>query len=287
VNESNPEAAMSRTALVGLLTLAGALPCLAADDDKWSTVKGRVAYDDSKVPIPKRVAPNTKGAALPPCAAMDKYFLTEDWVVDAKTKGIRDVVVWLAPEPTADQWRRLRLPKEDDNRLRTFPTFRPVNIHPDLKNPSKVPVVIDQPCCRFIPHQAAIRVGQTLVIKNSAAFAHNANYTSTNNGSDNPLIPEGKEIQIPIGKPERNEMKITCNIHGWMSASVRVFDHPYFAVTNEKGEYEIKNAPVGQYRIFVWHSTGGMSGGSDGLFGYDLKVTPKKTDVKDYAFVAK
>jgi hypothetical protein len=89
---------MSRTALVGLLTFAGALPCLAADDDKWSTVKGRVVYDNSKVPIPKRVAPNIKGAALPPCAAIDKEFLTEDWVVDVKTKGIRDVVVWLAPE---------------------------------------------------------------------------------------------------------------------------------------------------------------------------------------------
>lgn len=277
---------MYRVALVGWLTLLGILPGLAADADKWSTVKGRVVYDDSRIPIPKRVAPNTKGAAVPPCAAMDKDFLTEEWVVDPKTKGVRDVVVWLAPEPTAEEWRRLRLPAKDGNRLRTFPSFKPGEIHPDLRNPPKDPAVIDQPCCRFIPHQSAVRVGQTLVIKNSAAFAHNANYTSTYNGSDNPLIPEGKQIEIPIRKPERNEMRITCNIHPWMSASVRVFDHPYFAVTNEKGEYEIRNAPVGQYRLFVWHSTGGMSGGRDGLFGYELKVTPKRTDVKDYAFTA-
>jgi hypothetical protein len=277
---------MSRPALVGLLVLVGALPCLAADEDKWSTVKGKVVFDDSKNPIPKRVAPDTKGAALPPCVAMDKEFLTEDWVVDPKTKGVRDAVVWLAPEPTAEEWKRLRLPNTDRNRLREFPSFKPADIHPDLRAAPKEPAVIDQPCCRFIPHQSAMRVGQTLVIKNSAAFAHNANYTTTNNGADNPLIPEGKQIAIPIQKPERNEIKVLCNIHSWMSASVRVFNHPYFAVTNEKGEYEIKNAPVGQYRIFVWHSTGGMSGGKEGLFGYELKITPKTTEVKDYALTS-
>jgi len=72
-----------------------------------------------------------------------------------------------------------------------------------------------------------------------------------------------------------------------MWASVRVFDHPYFAVTNEKGEYEIKDAPVGTFRVFVWHSAGGFSGGKDGRFGYELKVTPNKTDVPDYTETAK
>jgi hypothetical protein len=62
-----------------------------------------------------------------------------------------------------------------------------------------------------------------------------------------------------------------------------VFDHPYFAVTDEKGGYEIKNAPVGQYRIFVWHSSGGYSGGTEGRFGRELKIIPNKTDVNDYS----
>src|SRR5262249_24639011 len=92
-----------------------------------------------------------------------------------------------------------------------------------------------------------------------------------------------KQIDIPIEKPERNEIKIQCNIHGWMWASVRVFDHPYFAITNEKGEYEIKDAPVGKFRIFVWHSSGGYSGKADGRFGYELTVAPKVTEVKSYS----
>src|SRR6266480_2344699 len=118
---------MPRSALVGLLTLIGALPCLAADEDKWSTVKGKVVF------------------------------------VDSKTKRVRDAVVWLAPEPSADEWKRLRLPNTDKNRLREFPSFKPDVIHPDLRAAPKDPAVIDQPCCRFIPHQSAMRVGQTLV----------------------------------------------------------------------------------------------------------------------------
>jgi len=72
-----------------------------------------------------------------------------------------------------------------------------------------------------------------------------------------------------------------------VDVGVRVFDHPYFAVTNEQGRYEIKDAPVGKYRIFIWHSAGGFSGGNDGRFGYELTITPSKTEVKDYSVTQK
>jgi plastocyanin len=264
-----------------LVAVVAALPCLAADDDKWSTVKGRVVFDDSKHAIPKRVVPDTKGVALPPCAAQDKDFLTEEWIVNAKNKGVKDAFVWLAPEPTADEWRRLRSKGAD--RLREFPSFKPDQLHPELKDVKVETVEMDQPCCRFIPHVVAVRVGQTLVIKNSADFPHNAKYDTDNNGSDNPLIPAGKQALVPFTKPERGEIKVLCNIHPWMSASIRVFDHPYYAITNANGEYEIKLAPVGKFRLFVFHSGGGFSGKAEGRFGYELEIKPKATEVKAYS----
>lgn len=203
---------MPARTLVGLLLVAGALPCPAADEDKWSTVKGKVVFDDSKHAIPKRVVPDTKNAVLPPCAAKDKEFLTEDWVVNAKNKGVQDVFVWLMPEPTADEWKRLK--SKGPDRLRAFPSFKPDQLHPDLKEIKQKTVEMDQPCCRFIPHVLGVRVGQTLVVKNSAAFGHNANFVSFNNGQRNPLIPEGKQEEFPIKERERGEIKITCNIHG-------------------------------------------------------------------------
>jgi plastocyanin len=278
---------MARRTLIGVVILVGALPCHAADDDKWSTVKGKVMFEDSKHAIPKRVVPDTKNAQLPPCIAKDKEFLTEDWVVNPKNKGVRDVVVWIMPEPTADEWKRLKLKANEKGRLRDFPSFKPDQLHPDLKEIKQKTVEIDQPCCRFVPHVLGIRVGQTLVVKNSAAFGHNANFTSSNNGQRNPLIPDGKQEEFPIKEPERAEVTLTCNIHPWMSASIRVFDHPYFAVTNENGEYEIPKVPVGKHRIFVWHRAGSYSGGDDGRFGYEVTITPKKTEVKEYSVTEK
>jgi len=257
-------------------------PASAADNDKWSTVKGKVVFDDSKHKIPVRGAPKVPtGVEVPACAAKDKDFLTDEWIVDPKSKGVKDAVVWLAPEPTADEWKRLRA--TDSTRLRIFPSFKPEQVHPDLKLPKEKSVEMDQPCCRFIPHLVTIRIGQTLVIKNSAEFSHNAKYETDNNGADNPLIPAGQKIQIPFKVPEPKPVKVICSIHPWMSAWIRAFDHPYFATTNETGDYEIAKAPVGKFRVFIWHPEGGSSGGNAGRFGYELVISPKATEVKPYS----
>jgi plastocyanin len=255
------------------------LPALAADDDKWSTVKGKVVFDDSKQKIPAReFPPAAKGKDLPKCAAQDKEFLTEDWVVDPKTKAVRDVFVWLAPEPTAAEWKQIK-----EGKLKKFPSFKEEQLHPDLKAAEPKTVEMDQPCCRFIPHVLAVRVGQAVVVKNSASFAHNAHWYSQNNGESNPLLGEGKEAQFPVREWEKAEVRVLCDIHPWMSATIRVFDHPYFAVTNAAGEYEIKNAPVGKGRIFVWHREGGYSGKAEGRQGFELTTTAKVTEVKEYS----
>jgi len=263
----------------GFAVVIGVLPALAADDDKWSTVKGKVVFDDSKHKIPTReFPPAAKGKDLPKCAASDKEFLTEDWVVNPKTKAVRDVFVWLAPEPTANEWQQLK-----GRKLKKFPSFKEEQLHPDLKAVAPNTVEMDQPCCRFIPHALGVRVGQTVVVKNSASIAHNAHWFSQNNGESNPLLGEGKQAQFPVKEWERAEVKVLCDIHPWMSATIRVFDHPYYAVTNADGEYEIKKAPVGKFRIFIWHREGAYSGKDEGRHGFELTITPKVTEVKEYS----
>jgi hypothetical protein len=38
-----------------------------------------------------------------------------------------------------------------------------------------------------------------------------------------------------------------------MSAFIAVFDHPYFSITDENGEFTIANVPAGTYKIQGWH----------------------------------
>ena len=67
-------------------------------------------------------------------------------------------------------------------------------------------------------------------------------------------------------KKENPPIQYKCTIHGWMTGYVRIFDHPYYAVTDEDGKFEIKNAPAGKYRIVYWHENG-VRGGAKGRFG--------------------
>lgn len=47
-------------------------------------------------------------------------------------------------------------------------------------------------------------------------------------------------------------IKVKCNIHSWMHAFIGVVPHPYFAVSNEDGSFEIKNLPPGTYTLEAW-----------------------------------
>ena len=52
-------------------------------------------------------------------------------------------------------------------------------------------------------------------------------------------------------------MKVVCDTHAWMLGWDHVFDHPYFAVTNDQGTFSIPDLPAGNYVLKAWHEGGG------------------------------
>ena len=120
-----------------------------------------------------------------------------------------------------------------------------------------------------------VREGQVLVAKNSAAIAHNFKWTgnpTTPNAGNNVLIAPGGSIDIKGLVADRLPVKIECNIHPWMNGWVRIFDHPYYAVTDADGAFEFKDAPAGDYRLMVWHGSGGWLGGAAGKTGKAITI---------------
>ncbi|HLL90966.1 MAG TPA: DUF2012 domain-containing protein, partial [Tepidisphaeraceae bacterium] len=51
----------------------------------------------------------------------------------------------------------------------------------------------------------------------------------------------------------KETFKVKCDVHPWMTAWIRAFDHPFFATTKEDGTFEIKDLPDGQYTLTAWH----------------------------------
>ena len=73
-------------------------------------------------------------------------------------------------------------------------------------------------------------------------------------------MPPKKEILIEGLKTERGANQISCPPHPWEKMWLRIFNHPYYAVTDKHGRFEIKNAPAGKCRIVVWQESLGFKG---------------------------
>ena len=49
-------------------------------------------------------------------------------------------------------------------------------------------------------------------------------------------------------------MRLQCDAgHTWMNGWIYVFDHPYYAVTDEAGTFTIKDVPAGEHTLELWH----------------------------------
>ena len=113
---------------------------------------------------------------------------------------------------------------------------------------------LDNLRCRFVPHVQAATIGQFLVIKNNDPILHTAHaYMAEGQPHFNVGLYPGKVSRKPL--VSAGVIKILCEVHSWMSAYVVVSEHPYHAVTDLYGEYQIGDVPAGIYRLKVWHES--------------------------------
>jgi plastocyanin len=236
------------------LAMAGALVVTAlgaAQAEGWGTIKGQVIFDAEKAPARPAINPDKDKAAC----LKDGALHDDKLVVNPKNKGVRWCVVYLMD-------------------VKGFNKDLP--IHPNLKEIKKKTVEIDQPCCQFIPHVLAMRHGQTLIVKNSATIPHNVNITGGGTWAGiNQIVPPGGKFLVEDIPARYIPYYVKCDIHSWMTGRIAVLPNPYFAVTDEDGKFEIKNAPAGEFRLVISHESGWVIG--------DEKPTKngKKISIKD------
>ena len=67
-----------------------------------------------------------------------------------------------------------------------------------------------------------------------------------------------------------------------MKAWWMVLDHPYFAVTDDKGYFEIKNAPAGTQKVVVWQEAVDKNGFVTAPSGDEVVIKANDATVKDF-----
>jgi plastocyanin len=123
------------------------------------------------------------------------------------------------------------------------------NYEPPMTN-----VTLDQTQCMYKPRVAAIMAGQSLLIRNSDQTLHNVHtYRGASTLFNQAEVP-GLPAIAKVFKDSTGEiLKFKCDVHPWMTGYVAVMGHPFFAVTDEGGKFEIPKVPAGKYTVEAWH----------------------------------
>lgn len=116
----------------------------------------------------------------------------------------------------------------------------------------KEPVRVANERCIYVPRVSGAMIHQPIEFVNNDPTSHNIHGFSSQGDFNFTLLGKGIRNTVKLRKPEL-PLRVKCDLHPWMSGSVGVFAHPYFAVTGADGAFELKGLPPGDYEVEAWH----------------------------------
>jgi hypothetical protein len=190
--------------------------CVIADRSWGETIKGNVRYVGA--PVQKKTVSVT----------IDQYVCGKEKESEelmlSSNNGIRNAVVWLQ------------------------------NLPPGTKVEWNLPAAkMDQKQCAFVPRVVVVPLGGTVEFLNSDRLLHNVKSAGKENPPFNRAQPHARSISFAFKKPEI--LRVDCDLHSWMRGWVVVAEHPFYAVTNEQGDFIFENVPRGKYTLQVWQES--------------------------------
>ena len=124
----------------------------------------------------------------------------------------------------------------------------------------------------FVPRVAAVTRGSAVSFPNADPIFHNVFSLSGAGPFDLGRYPSPQTRTRIFTKP--GLVKVFCHIHSQMSASIKVFDHPFFAAPDATGSFVLRDVPPGRYTIVGWHERiGERSRPIDVTAGQSVDVT--------------
>ncbi len=140
------------------------------------------------------------------------------------------------------------------------------------------PVNVTIKNCRTVPHVDVGFVGGEYIFRNDddilhtvqsklgLAYQRQASARPLEDGASiyNLALPQkGLEVKKPIKKwhrytDETGFIQVRSNTDNWIRGYIFIFDHPYAAVTDEKGAFTMESLPPGEYVLKAWHEGFGI-----------------------------
>jgi len=194
----------------------------------WGTLRGRIVYDGTP-PVPERITVTKDQDVCGKCPLYDETLL-----VDPKSYGVRNVIV----------------------RLYTGPRDI-VQVHESYEKDKHGEVLMESKWCRFEPHVVALRTTQKFVFRNADPKGDALKIDPLKNPHINVTLTPNESVVNEFPVEERFPVQVTCPVHPWELGWLVISDHPYVAVTDKEGKFEIPNVPAGEPQFMFWQEKAG------------------------------
>ncbi|MBI4617959.1 MAG: hypothetical protein HY720_30405 [Planctomycetes bacterium] len=116
--------------------------------------------------------------------------------------------------------------------------------------------LLEQKGCVFMPHVLGVQAGQKIQIRNRDPVSHNVRAIPKFSDGFNIAQPAGGTSTRVLNHAEMG-VRVRCDMHKWMGATIAVLRNPFFRVTGEDGTFELPKLPPGEYGIEFWHEVYG------------------------------
>jgi len=211
--------------LTGLLTAtSGYAEYEIIDVSDGGTVKGQAVWKGS---IPK-LPPLKVFADLDGCGTQVPSPALR---IDPATNGLQEVLVYL----------------ERVERGKTAAAAYPLRMGKGATHPTGRACQFEQQMIPFV------RTAEVALI-NFEPILHNPHLFNDKQSLFNIAMPTAnREIAATLVRARGVGLRLQCDVHVHMNAWAAAFDHPYFAVTDEQGRFEIAGIPPGSYTLVAWH----------------------------------
>lgn len=212
--------------------------------DGYGSVAGQVVFG-GKRPRQKVLVPGGAGRvriAGQPQVFPPRDILDESLLIDDESRGVANVMVW---------------PLEVDS------------IHPRYQSREPDPIDMSVLDGQLAPRVVHIGTKQAIRFRATKGSLTNILIEPRRNDSINVLVPEQTWAGITLPGfqfAEHRPLKLTSNLHPWITGWIKVSDHPYGGVSDSRGMFQINWLPAGEYRFAVWHE-------QTGFLERNLKVT--------------
>lgn len=203
-----------------LLLSACAQPSRPSSPSTPPVVRGQILFEGEVPPTRYTTPPPPLDAVFPQGIPYTRYQVSPD-------RGLAEVVVSVVNPPA------------DRPAPPTSPQF----------------MSISNTIC--VPRVLAVQTNQTVVFQVRGDRMFNLNATSGRPGGGfNQAVTGNMDFERVF--PEAGaRYRLMDNVHVWLTATIWAFDHPWFAVTDAKGTFELPPLPPGRYTVQIEHRAAG------------------------------